>query len=84
MNCGFNVVYGYTESDEISLLFPVTKSFNRKLRKLNSILSGEASAKFSLSLGAWLASIAAYRNCLPPIWSWIISAGETKMPIAML
>jgi tRNA(His) 5'-end guanylyltransferase len=51
--CGFNVVYGYTESDEISLLFGLEENgFGRKLRKLNSILAGEASAKFSLSLGA--------------------------------
>src|SRR5262245_8395597 len=51
--CGFTFVYGYTESDEISLLFgPDENSFGRKSRKLNSILAGEASAKFSLSLGA--------------------------------
>jgi tRNA(His) 5'-end guanylyltransferase len=51
--CGFNVVYGYTESDEISLLFGLEEnSFGRKLRKLISILAGEASAKFSLLLGA--------------------------------
>ena len=53
MNCGFNVTYGYTESDEISLLFAHDeRGFNRKLRKLISILAGEASAKFSLLLGA--------------------------------
>ena len=52
MNCGFNVVYGYTQSDEISLLFDLqNSSFDRKLRKYNSILAGEASAKFSLLLG---------------------------------
>lgn len=51
--CGFNVPYGYTQSDEISLLFaPDENGFGRKLRKLHSILSGEASAKFSLQLGA--------------------------------
>ncbi len=51
--CGFNVVYGYTQSDEISLLFALEENgFQRKLRKLHSILSGEASAKFSLLLGA--------------------------------
>lgn len=50
--CGFNVIYGYTESDEISLLFGLEEnSFGRKLRKLISILAGEASAKFSLLLG---------------------------------
>ena len=52
MDCGFRIVYGYTESDEISLLFhPKESTFSRKLRKYNSILSGEASAKLSLQLG---------------------------------
>jgi tRNA(His) guanylyltransferase len=51
--CGFNVVYGYTESDEMSLLFALGENgFGRKFRKLISILAGEASARFSLSLGA--------------------------------
>ncbi|MEL7124477.1 MAG: tRNA(His) guanylyltransferase Thg1 family protein, partial [Bacteroidota bacterium] len=51
MNCGFKVIYGYTESDEISLLFAHDEQmFNRKTRKFNSILAGEASAKFSLLL----------------------------------
>jgi tRNA(His) 5'-end guanylyltransferase len=53
MDCGFRVVYGYTQSDEISLLFHIDETaFNRKTRKYNSILAGEASAKFSLLLGA--------------------------------
>ena len=48
----FNAIYGYTQSDEISVLFPPEADlFNRKLRKLLSVLAGEASAKFSLSLG---------------------------------
>lgn len=52
MDCGFKVLYGYTESDEISLLMhPEENSFGRKTRKLNSVLAGEASAKFSLHLG---------------------------------
>lgn len=53
MNCGFKIIYGYTESDEISLLFDIGENaFNRKLRKLNSILASEAGARFSLELGA--------------------------------
>ncbi|CAG0981530.1 hypothetical protein GPROT1_02324 [Gammaproteobacteria bacterium] len=53
MDCGFRVIYGYTQSDEISLLFHRDEdSFGRKLRKLDSILAGEASAKFSLLLGS--------------------------------
>lgn len=53
MQAGFNVRYGYTESDEISLLFARDEdSFARKTRKINSILAGEASAHFSMALGA--------------------------------
>jgi tRNA(His) guanylyltransferase len=53
MQCGFRVIYGYTQSDEISLLFhPSENAFGRKLRKYDSILAGEASAKFALALGA--------------------------------
>lgn len=52
MNVGLYVIYAYTQSDEISLLFDLEEStFNRKLRKLNSVLAGEASAKLSLLLG---------------------------------
>lgn len=52
MECGFRIIYGYTESDEISLLFhPDENSFNRKVRKLNTTLAGEASAAFSLKIG---------------------------------
>ena len=52
MNCGFKVIYGFTESDEISLLFDFNEdTFSRKLRKYNSVLASEASAKFSLLLG---------------------------------
>jgi tRNA(His) guanylyltransferase len=52
MNCGLRVVYGYTQSDEISLVFHRDEdAFSRKLRKLNSVLAGEASAKISLLLG---------------------------------
>lgn len=53
MDRGFDVLYGYTESDEISLLFQKREThFGRKLRKYNSILAGEASAKISLVLGS--------------------------------
>lgn len=52
MNCGFRVIFAYTESDEISLLIALDESqFGRKLRKYESILAGEASAQFSLLLG---------------------------------
>ena len=52
MTCGFKVIYAYTQSDEISLLLDLeADTFNRKLRKYNSVLSSEASAKFSLLLG---------------------------------
>ena len=52
MTSGFRIVYGYTESDEISLLFHQNEdTFGRKVRKYNSILAGEASAAFSVQLG---------------------------------
>lgn len=52
MSCGFNVLYGYTESDEISLLFSLNEeTFSRKHRKYNSILASEAASTFSLLLG---------------------------------
>ncbi|HJZ54546.1 MAG TPA: tRNA(His) guanylyltransferase Thg1 family protein [Gemmataceae bacterium] len=51
--CGFDVSYGYVQSDEISLLFAADENaFGRKLRKLHSVLAGEASATFSLLLRA--------------------------------
>lgn len=52
MDCGFRVIYAYTESDEISLLFDRDERlFGRKLRKYVSLLAGQASAAFSLRLG---------------------------------
>lgn len=49
MDCGFRVLFAYTQSDEISLLFhPAENLFNRKLRKWNSILAAEAAGVFSL------------------------------------
>ncbi|MEM6996938.1 MAG: tRNA(His) guanylyltransferase Thg1 family protein [Myxococcota bacterium] len=49
---GMRITYGYTESDEISLLFHRDDAtFGRKLRKLNSVLAGEASAKFTSLIG---------------------------------
>jgi tRNA(His) 5'-end guanylyltransferase len=52
MDCGFRVIYGFAESDEISLLFHRDETtFGRKVRKYNSILAGTASSAFSLQLG---------------------------------
>ncbi len=52
MTCGFRVLFGYAQSDEMSLLLdPEEKAFSRKLRKYNSILASEAGACFSLKLG---------------------------------
>ena len=52
MHCGFPVTYAYYQSDEISLLFDINiDTFSRKIRKYNSVLAGEASAKFSVLLG---------------------------------
>ncbi len=47
----FRVVYGFTESDEISLLFATGENVWQKVRKYNSTLAAEASASFSLALG---------------------------------
>jgi tRNA(His) guanylyltransferase len=50
---GFGVLYAYTQSDEISLLLGRDEgSFGRRLRKVVSVLSGEASARFSLLVGS--------------------------------
>ena len=47
-DCGFRMVYGYTQSDEISVLFHKDDTaFSHKERKLLTILSAEASVKFS-------------------------------------
>lgn len=49
LTVGFKVLYAYTQSDEISLLIDKNdNTFNRKVRKINSILAGEASAFISL------------------------------------
>lgn len=52
MSCGFRIIYGYTQSDEISLLFHLKdETFGRKERKLISILASEASVAFSMQTG---------------------------------
>lgn len=52
MDCGFRIIYGYCQSDEISLLFHIDDStFGRKKRKLLSILASEASVTFSMAAG---------------------------------
>lgn len=62
---GFSVLFGYTQSDEMSLLFRRDEElFGRKLRKYDSVLAGEASAKFSLTLGT-LAAFDARISQLP-------------------
>lgn len=54
--CGFDWSFGYTQSDEISLLFNPTKeiAFNGKIRKFNSLLAGQASATCTLALDRML------------------------------
>ena len=47
-NSGFQILYGYTQSDEISLLFKKTdNTFGRKVRKINTTLAAEASVAFN-------------------------------------
>ena len=51
-DCGFAVRLAFSQSDEISLLFEETEcGFDGKTRKWLSVLAGETSAAFSLSLG---------------------------------
>lgn len=51
MSCGFQAIFGYTQSDEISLLFGRDEnSYGRNIRKWTSILAGEASAAFAVSI----------------------------------
>ena len=67
MQCGFRVIYGYTQSDEISLLFhPDADTFSRKVRKLNSLLAAEASAVFSMNLGR----VAVFDCRIVPLPNW--------------
>lgn len=52
MESGFRTVYGYTQSDEISILLArEDDTFGRKMYKLLSIFAGEASAHFSARAG---------------------------------
>ncbi|MCU0654492.1 MAG: guanylyltransferase [Polyangiaceae bacterium] len=52
VRCGFSTLYGYTQSDELSVLLRRDEAaFGRKERKIVSVLAGEASACFSLAMG---------------------------------
>lgn len=67
MGAGFKALYGYTQSDEISLLFdPAESAFGGKVRKYLSILAGEASGHLSLALGR-AAAFDARLSLLPSI-----------------
>lgn len=51
MHCGFRIIFAYTQSDEISLLLHRDdEMFHRKVRKINTTLSGQASGKISILL----------------------------------
>lgn len=51
MSCDFQALFGYTQSDEISLLFARNENrFGRSIRKWTSILAGEASAAFAVRI----------------------------------
>lgn len=53
MNMGFITVFGYSQSDEMSILLSPLhpEVFGGKIRKINSIMAGEASALFSRRMG---------------------------------
>uniref|UniRef100_A0AAU6WUI3 tRNA(His) guanylyltransferase Thg1 family protein n=1 Tax=Chryseobacterium endophyticum TaxID=1854762 RepID=A0AAU6WUI3_9FLAO len=83
-NTGFKVIYGYTQSDEISLLIDKDdQTFSRKVRKINSVLAGEASAFSACSFRKSVSSTAVPSPSLTLICCWIISAGGRKMPTAI-
>lgn len=64
MTYGFRVIYGYTESDEISLLFhPLEDTFGRKVRKYNSLLAALRVLPFQCSLDSPESSTAAWSRC---------------------
>lgn len=64
MDCGFRMIYGYTQSDEISLLFHLKDdAFGRKERKWLSLLASEASVAFSMHTGR----AAVFDNRLVPL-----------------
>ncbi len=64
MDCGFRMIYGYTQSDEISLLFHLNDdTFGRKERKWVSLLASEASVAFSMHTGR----AAVFDNRLVPL-----------------
>jgi len=53
MDCGAQVVLGYTQSDEISLLLhPRCSAFGRRATKLSTVLAGEGSARLTLAFAA--------------------------------
>ena len=84
MNCGFRVTYGYTQSDEISLLFHSEENaFSRKVRKYDSILAGEASSKFSLLLNHHAAFDCRISHSQTPRMFVATFPGGWKTPIGM-
>jgi hypothetical protein len=80
-NIGFKVLYGYTQSDEISLLIDKDdRTFNRKVRKLNSVSQGKqvlfSVCSFRKSVFSTVVLLLfRIRKCC-----WIISVGVRKMP----
>ena len=51
MDCRFRINYGYTQNDEISLLFHIEDTFARKERKHLFILASEAYVAFYMKAG---------------------------------
>lgn len=61
LNKDFNIIYAYTQSDEISLLFKFnSETFDRNLNDYNMNLSSEVSSKFSILLGG----VATFECCM--------------------
>lgn len=76
---GLGVVYAFTQSDEISLLCgPQEGGFGRRLRKLLSVLSGEAAPGSRCCWGRRRRSTAASRHSPRRRTSSITSAGGAR------
>lgn len=65
---GFDIIFGYFQSDEISLLLSIgDKTFNRRVNKIISTLSGIASSFFSIQIAKNI------RHYLPSDWKEVVT-----------
>lgn len=69
MDCGFRIVYGFTESDEISLLFHADEdTFGRKVRKYNPHSLNLSFQFFELFIGSPIELLAEpFKDSIPRV-----------------